>query len=66
MIHKDRIGPRYGYRYTNYKICLSMMRWFCEVSNTKVTSEAEFMELKKKRLKEELKKGVAYKKSVYI
>ena len=49
MIHKDRIRPRYGYRYTNYKICLSMMRWLCEVSNTKVTSEAEFMELKKKK-----------------
>ena len=43
-----------------------MMRWLCEVSNTKVTSEAEFMELKKKGLKEELKKSVAYKKSVYI
>ena len=48
MIHKDRIRPRYGYRYTNYKIRLGMMKWLCAVSNTKVTSKAEFMELKKK------------------
>ena len=51
MIHKDRIRPRYGYRYTNYKIRLGMMKWLCAVSNTKVTSKAEFMELKKKDLK---------------
>ena len=56
MIHKDRIRPRYGYRYTNYKICLSMMRWLCAVSNTKVTSEAEFMEFKKKKIKGRIEK----------
>ena len=56
--------PRSSHKYTKCKKCLSMMMRIYVLSNTQATYEAQFMK-KLSNTEAELKRSVAYKKSVY-
>ena len=60
----NRLKPRDGHKYTKYKVSLSIMMVICikqHVSNTYISIHEKFS-----NTEAELKKSVAYKKSVYF
>ena len=58
----NRPRPRHELKYTKYKLCLSIMMVYVS-SDSQATFEAHFMK-KLSSAEAELKKSVAYKKSV--
>ena len=58
----NRRRPSHGHKYTKYKVCLSIMTVIC-IKQHLATFAAQFMK-KLSSTEAELKKSVAYKKSV--
>ena len=59
----DKPRPRYGHKYAKYQMWLSIMIVLCTKQHHS-NFEAQFMKMLS-NTKAELKKSVAYKKSVY-
>ena len=60
---KNRPKSKHEHKYSKYKKCFNMMMLLYILINTEATFEAQFMK-KWSNTEPELKKGVAYKKSV--
>ena len=61
---KNEPRSRYGHKYSKYKKCLSMMMLLCIKQHLSNIFSSIFSS-KLSNIKPELKKTVAYKKSVY-